>query len=71
MKVEFSNGAQDDPFNPHPLLAAQYVDVHEMKESAGVWKDCAREKNAMPMIQAAPRISRIHGEVSGCVARIR
>lgn len=49
-KDELSKGAQSSPFNPHPLLAVQYVDVHPINEDAGVRKDCDRVKKANPMI---------------------
>lgn len=66
-KVELSNGPHASPSWPQPLFASQYVDVQPMKESAGVWNDCARAKKAKPMMYAATKMTNSQGEVSGFV----
>lgn len=69
--MEFVNGSQLSPFSPQPLFAAQYVAVHPMKESDGVRNDCARAKNAKPIMYAAARATNSHGFVKGRVMRMR
>ena len=66
-KVELSNGPHASPSWPQPLFASQYVDVQPMKESAGVWNDCARAKKAKPIMYAATKMTNSQGEVSGFV----
>lgn len=68
--VALSNGAQNWPSKPHPSFADQYVAVHPMNESAGVRKDCARAKNAKPMMYPAASSAKSHGVVSARVKRI-
>ena len=53
------------------MFAPQYVAVHPIKESAGVWNDCARAKKANPMIYAAAKMTNSHGLVKGRVTRRR
>lgn len=69
--VELSNGPQSPPSRPQPALAAQYVEVQPMYESAGVKNDCVREKNAKPMMYPTTRMANSQGEVKGRVNRMR
>lgn len=62
---ESVNGKHCPPSKPQPLFDNQYVAVHPIDEDAGVMNDCAREKNANPMMYAAPRRSKSHGLVNG------
>lgn len=70
-KVESSKeGEQSWPSRPQPSFAIQYVAVQPIKDSAGVRKDCAREKNASAMMYAAPSNTINQGAVSFRVALI-
>jgi len=69
--VKFVNGPQSSPLRPQPSLADQYVAVQPIDEDGGVRKDCAREKNANPMIYTAPRTRRSQRPVNGRVSLIR
>ncbi|PSS37582.1 hypothetical protein PHLCEN_2v598 [Hermanssonia centrifuga] len=70
-KADSSKGPQALPFSPQPSFGSQYVDVQSIKASVGVRKDCAREKNAKPMMYATVRRTKSQGDLKGRVIRIR
>jgi len=67
---EVFNGRHPFPSRPHWLLAVHQVDVQVMNDSGGIKKDCARVKNARPMIYATAKRKNTQGACSGRVLLI-